>query len=682
MSVRPSIAIPFTVLLAVACPAVQAQTARRDDVPVRPIALTSEGTEIGTEYNYYGETIKRTNGGRIRYSNNYFQEYVQGRVEGYVYHPRFVSFQTQLKLGLSQQRLRRENGGVETSDSNDELLGYDLRADILRDHPVSATVAATREERMLMGLFVDRYQVKTESQRGTLRWTTRDMQMDATGSHTETEEFGAVSQSKTVSDMFAYGLHHQVGRRMRTDLRYTLQEYNRDFRAETSAGDVENESDLQTQLLDVNNRLDLTADKRASLWSNVRVHRQRNNTDLDTYFWQERLELKPTDNLRTYLMGSALRNDYTDNKIDTYRGEAGIDHELFKSLKSHLDLHGRRTDYGAVTEDRYGATARVNYRKTNPLGVFSAGYSRTLDVVDRSGGTATNGIIDESHVVTYATPTFLDNADVVDSSLVVTDGANQIVYTEGFDYEIVKQGRRTGIRALPGGLLPDNSTVLIDYRLEIDGSLKYLADDEDIHARQDFHKYLKGLSVYAQRHAMRTHRVESELDPQLLEYVDQSVGARQEWRAYALSSEYQEYRDDLGGYDQWRNQVEGNHGISRRLRWGWNAGVTTTDHITKDDKDLNDHSRYYYAGTNLNGTFARNGYWKVEARSMRETGRVDQTIHGIIARLGFDWRRLTVEGGARFEEYDVYESDRQRVQLFTSLKWRLTRSSRRGGARS
>ncbi len=678
---RTRIVLSFLFFVGGVCPAVFGEANRyKSDAPVQPIALTSHAEEIGMEYRYYGETIKRDSGGRIRYSNNYFQEYISGRLEGYVYHPRFLEFSTELKLGLAQQRLRRrDSDGESHSADNDELVGYDVRIDVLREHPVSATVTATQDERILMGLFVDRYMVRTKTQRGTVRWTTPIVQMDATLSHTDTEEFGAVSQSRTFSDVFAYNLHHQLGRRIRTDVRYTYQDFERRFRADTTTGDVRNESQIVSQTLNLDNRIDLTEDRRATLHSNFRVHDQKNNTDLRTYYWQERLKLEHTPNLSSYATGSFLRNEYPTSKIDTYRGEIGADHQLYESLKTHLDIHGRRTDYGRVKEDRYGVTARLNYRKKTLAGVLSAGYARTLDRVVRTGVAASEEVFDESHIVHLAITEFLDQPDVVTGTVVVTDINNLITYTEGFDYEIIRQGQRTGLRVLPGGLLADGDTVLVDYRIELDGSLRYFADDEDYHIRHDFTRYLPGLSLYARRHESKARSVKSEIDPRLLEYIDQSVGLRQEWRAYAFTTEYQEYRDDLGGFDQWRTQLEGNHPISRALHVGWNAGYTQTDYKADDVTDFADRSRYYFAGANVGGSFARSGYWKVEGRTIHETGRIDQVVHGITARAGYDWRRLSLEGGARFEQYDVFESQRDRMQVFVALKWRLSKILRPRG---
>lgn len=677
MPLGPRICSSVFLMLALAWSSASAEADRyRVDYPVRTAALTSLGAELGMNYHYYGETYHRTGDGRIRYSNNYLREYIAGTSEGYVYHPRFMTFSTELKLGLSQQWLRRdENGNTGSTDSEDELIGYNVRADFLREHPLSATVEADREEHVLMGLFIDRYIALTESQRATVRWNERDLQMSATASHTETSEIGAVSESETTTNAFNTYLHHRLGRRIGTDIRYNIRSTDRYFESDSPTGSFEGETEIDTQTAVIDNSIDLTADKRARLRSTFRFHDQSNNQDFRSCYWQERLELEHTPNLHSYIMGSALRTEHETRTIDTLRGEIGADHQLYQSLRSHLDFHVRQVDYGRVVDDRYGGTARFNYRKTTPLGILSAGYAHTLDQSERSGSVATLSVFDEPLVLNSVTPVYLENPDVLRATLNVTDPTNTIAYTEGIDYEVVEQGRRTGLRILLGGALNDGDTVLVDYQIEVDGGLRYLSSNESIYVRHDFDKLVEGLSLYARHQRLDVYNVETETGQALNEYVDRSIGLRQEFGDHAVSTEYQDYRDDLGGFNQWRSQIEGNYRVNGQLRAGWNAGYTRTGYDTRDVADVEDWSRYYFAGAHLDGTIARDGYWRLEGRSQRETGRTDQTVYGVLAKMGFDWRRLSLEGGARYEQYDIFESQRDRTQLYLGLRWRLRHDS-------
>lgn len=366
--------------LAVASGARAQDDRHRVEVPVRTLAVTSTREEVGIEYNYYGETIRQTDGGRIRYTNHYLQEYVQGRANGYVYHARFATFSSMLKFGMAQQWLRRTSpDDSDRLNDNDELIGYDFKVDLLPEHDISGTLEARRDERILMGLFVDRFRVETESQRGSVRWRGDTWRMDATAAHTETEEFGAVSQSNTTSDSLVYNAHHSPGPRLRTDLRYALQSYDRRFRGEGFGGSFDSESSVDSQTATLSNRYDFTNDRRISLRSTLRYHQQDSDSDLRSYYWQERLDWQHTPNLSSYVTANALRNEFESGETDTLRGEAGLDHQLYRSLRSHVDIHARHTDFGGVTENRVGPTARFDYRKETGAGVFSAGYARTLD---------------------------------------------------------------------------------------------------------------------------------------------------------------------------------------------------------------------------------------------------------------------------------------------------------------
>ena len=72
--------------------------------------------------------------------------------------------------------------------------------------------------------------------------------------------------------------------------------------------------------------------------------------------------------------------------VHSYRVESGLDHQLFQSLTSHVDVHWRTTEFASATDSEYGVTGRLGYRKTTPWGFLTTGYAVTADRIDRSGG--------------------------------------------------------------------------------------------------------------------------------------------------------------------------------------------------------------------------------------------------------------------------------------------------------
>lgn len=668
-----ALSLAVTVIVALASPAV-AQRRRRDGAryyPVAPLRILETGGEIGFQYDYFSERESQDGGNQSRLTNHYFQEYVLGRTRGYVYHPRMMDFRAEAKLGLMQQLIARsgypDSAGPESEANNGTITGYDLYAYFLKEHPVSFTAFANREQEPVLELFNDRYMVMRESQGGSVRWKNRVVPMSLAVTRTQGTEWGGDSVSHSQTDTVEYTARHQVANWMRTELRYRYQEYSQRFRADTPLLSLDRKTDLDSHTADLVNTLYLTSDKRSHLTSTLRYFKQRGTQDLETFNWRERLQLQHTKNFRTYYMANYQRTNLPGAYIHSYRGEVGADHRLYKSLRTHLDVHGRRTQYVGLREDVVGATGRVDYRKRTGAGVLTAGYSRTLDRFERTGGTGSQPVLDEPITLEFGTVQYLENANINPASVIVTDPANEVTYVEGFDYQIVQSGDRVGIELLPGGLLSEGDTVLVDYQYEYDSDFDYISDDQMFHIRHDFQKLIKGLSLYYRWHDLATHQLPDDRDLRILEYTDQVAGMKYRfWKKVEWTEEYREYNSLHTNYRQIRSQLDGSHRLSPRLRWGWNMGMLNTEYVEGIPGDGTD-ADYLFAGTRFTGSILRNGYWSVEGRAQEETGLTERTLFGALAKLGFRWRKIRMETGAKYEHYDVYDNERDRTHVFVQV---------------
>src|SRR5690606_23566562 len=94
-----------------------------------------------------------------------------------------------------------------------------------------------------------------------------------------------------------------------------------------------------------------------------------------------------------------------------------------------------------------------------------------------------------------------------------------------------------------------------------------------------------------------------------------------------------------------------------------------TDYMENIAGTNEDIDQFLFAGTGLHGSFLRrnNGFWNVEARGSREMGRTDRNIVGVLARVGVQWRKVRLEGGARYEYFDVFDSERDRMHVFVQI---------------
>lgn len=638
--------------------------------PVQPFRILDGDGELGLNLDYISEKQSR-DGESVEFSNKSVEAYLLRRFRGYVYHPRFLDFRGSITLGWIKQIVDRSGISLydednRNLDSSTALYGYDLYLQILKEHPLSFALHADRRRDVIRQLFTDRFLMESEGYGASAHWKKQPLPMDLAVSHRKVKETGFQSYTESLIRTLEYNIRNDYGRRSHTELRYRYQDYEQRFRLNTRRIDIDNKSEYRSHDFNLLNTLYLNEALTSYLSSNIRFYKQSGTNEFDTFSWQERLFLRHAPRLRSYYMANFMRNELRNATVDSLSAEAGIEYQLFRSLDLHFDLHGRRTDYESITDTERGFTGRIGYRKETPAGLLTAGYSRTLDWIDREGEGGRRTIVNEALELRFDRTVYLDEPSVRRSSIEVTDAAGVIVYTEGFDYEIDRRGNRTGLRLLPGGLISEGDTVLVDYEVEFTSDLNYLSDDQQFNVRHDFEKYLPGLSLYYRWHDLAARGVSSRNDQSILEYTDWLTGFAYTWRWLTWREEYEVYDSNFTRYKQILSQLEGSHRISRAMQLGWNVGVLNVDY---DDDSLEDedYTKAIFAGANMHGAFRTNGYYDFEVRARDEEGILEETLFGVLAKIGWRWRKIRLEAGARYEQLDRFESERENVHVFLQL---------------
>jgi hypothetical protein len=664
------LAAPLAMLIGLICAlAPPASPAREPVAPVRNFAVTERSGEVGFEYDYLSETQQRDDADELKYTNHTMQEYLLYRVNGYVYHPRFLDYRTRFKIGLLQQSIDRA-GGLDAGDGDGKdatLWGYNIYLHFLKEHPLSLLLIASRERDAIIELFSDRQLIESERHGAILNWKKGPFPMDLSVTRNRVREWGVDSFSETTYDVLEYSIRNAWKDRMLTELRYRFLDYEQDFEASNRQVDIERSTELKSHDVSLTNTIYFDGDRAGALTSTARYFKQTGSQEFELINWQERLNLRHSATLQTYYLFNLLENRFPEtDDVRTLRGEAGVDHQLFRSLRTHFDVHGRRVTYDGSGERQYGGTLRFNYRKRTAWGHLTAGYGNTLDRIERDGISGRRPIVDESVTLNDGVTVFLGQPAIVRGSIVVASADQTVIYDETFDYEIVEVGNRIGLRLVVGGRIADGDTVLVDYSIAFTQDIEYYTDSQDFYVRHEFDKVLRGVALYYRRQQLDAYDA-PEQDMTILEFTDWAAGAEYNWRWLRVAGEIEEYRSNFSEYDQTSGRVEGCHRLRDGIRLGWHVGVIQIDYLDDDIED--DHSDAVYAGLSLDGRFdpgrhLTGGYWSVEARARDETGQIEETVLGLVAKLGLRWRRLRLEAGGRFEERERFNSTRDRAQVF------------------
>ena len=635
--------------------------------PVAPFRITEQEGEWGLQF-YYLTEQEKSGGTSVSFSNRTFEEYISYRLKGYVYHPRLLEFDASFKLGLVQQSIANSGLGdnnIPHGASNTYLDAYNIYLTILKDHPVSFSVFANHSRDPVMELFTDRVMTDTQGYGGTVNWKNRLFPMDLTFSQTRFKEWGFESSSDSTMKNLDYTVRNAIGKWMNTELHYHYQDYTQSFEVDSPQIRSKQRTNLKTQDVSLLNTIYLDADKRSYLSSNLRTFEQTGTQKLTTTYVQERLNLQHTRNFRTYYLLNYLQTRLQEESTTSWRGEVGLDHKLFESLTSHLDAHWRQNDFQGASEREAGPTARLGYRKRTPWGVLSMGYQRTLEQVDRAGGTS--GVLpvhQELLTLHLGVSVFLSQPAVIASSIQVRSQNGLVTYDEGFDYELVLQGNRTALRTLAGGrLAADGQIVVVDYDVAFTSNLRYLSDDQEFNINYDFARKLDGLSLYYRWHDLAARNAPQN-DLTILTFNDNLAGMTYRWRGMTWREEYEQYQSNFSNYDQLLSQIEGLREIGTKLRLGWRAGYQATRYKDHNLPPGMDHDDALFANLTMRGTIRTSGYWELGPEARKETGQLDETLYGLLGKMGLHWRKASVTLGVRAEQRQRFDDQHDHYGLF------------------
>jgi len=551
-------------------------------------------------------------------------------LNGAIYHPNLLEFTFRGQLGYEWEKIdsiTATNGG-----GNSVLQNYDLRLNLLKEKPYAATLTGGKSTYVREYDFFNT--VHGDSQRfgGSAGYTEGLIPFTVEANRAET-----TADSEPAPSMSRYDTVYLSARNLRrknhTEFTYGYTQYLREYTGQS----LDEGSDHSVQVHDTEV---WGADKPAVLTSRLTYHYTDNAMsimgtdplagDINTtrllssgISLQEHLEKPHSAALRSlydYSLDNYRQEDY---RTLNQRGQVGVIHQLFESLTSSADLHaGLGHSSGSESSwdnTYYGLGLGENYAKRlGQWGQLHMGFQGTFDRQDNqtTGGNRTIPVFQERHTLTDGVVTFLNLAQADPASIRVTDAAGLITYREFFDYEVIPQGDLVEIKRITGGIIPNGSTVLVDYRVSTDGSAKGELLTDTFHIRLDLFQGL--LSLYS-RLTQNKNFGDSWQNAQ--DSLDKVAGLELSALDCSAMAEYEVYESDQTAYNATRLAQS----VSLPLdSWG-HMGLTASENWT------------YFPNTDQH----RNTFQLIARYSIQLSSTVD----------------FSIEGGQRIERGDTDDRD-------------------------
>jgi len=219
------------------------------------------------------------------------------------------------------------------------------------------------------------------------------------------------------------------------------------------------------------------AEKNVRFNQNIRLLKQDTQTarlvEIETLSYSGNLRWDHSDRANSFADYAYVDQDRTDSWTRSQNFNAGSQYRFRNGLQVGGNGRFSANDDPGFRRDRAGGRINAQYGLDLPVGRLSLSGSVGMDRTDQRASRDTASIFEEPHELTGVTRVPLNEAFVVDGSVVVTNETRTQTYIEEFDYRLVTIGSTTTIERIATGNIFDGERVLVSYDYEIGGTAEY-----------------------------------------------------------------------------------------------------------------------------------------------------------------------------------------------------------------
>lgn len=471
--------------------------------------------EFGGEYSR--ETTE-TEEEKSRFQNIGFDERLNLRNRGFIFHPALFSFSSGLTLGLVQDRSSVQGEGSSTLG---RALGHSFAGDLFGQKPyrlfLFTNQGANRITRdfgrsdifsenlgatlyLKYSPFPSRLGYRREKFEDRFRslglLTKRGEEKDTIFYSGDREwDFSSLDidyEMDQVKDLFQASLDHTVHR---ADGRYRLEfgsELNKVF---TSSLNVNARSgQFSFSSLSAGQGLTIEhSDRLATGYQYVFNQGSALATRTSSHLGKISVNYIPLDSLTTAFGLTGGTSSLPQGKQETVNFNSNVSHRLYESLTTSFVLRANLAVLPDGEQKSYGQTLGLAYTKKIPGGVrLAAGIGLGYEINDSRFEDAERFVFQERLVASFGAPLMLAQSNVLADTVLVTDLSGTTVFQPGTDYILSPFGEFTEIIVLPTGFIADGQTLLVSYRHQFSPSAKF----STLSWRHNLSLDYKGINAY------------------------------------------------------------------------------------------------------------------------------------------------------------------------------------------
>ncbi len=406
-----------------------------------------------------------------------------------------------------------------------------------------------------------------------------------------------------------------------------------------------------SDIIDFVNRLDFDKKQKYSLNTMISNVSQYGNLNWKRFQAFEFLNLSLPSNFSLLSNYQYSRIKQPQYSIDQQGISVGLEHRLYKSLRSHLNYEFNQIKHSLYRESNTKYGVELEYSKKIPMGQFYATYKYDKLHKDYLSSPSNINVIGESYSLSDNGIVLLHLPDINITSVVVKDTTGTIIYLNNIDYLLIPVGKYVEIRRIPGGSIANNATVLIDYVAIQPGSYNY---DANSHILKTGFYLFKNLLSISYRFSTQNYSNQEQTEYVTLNHYTQNIiGGRLDFKIVNLGAEYESYQSNIIPYKMTRYYFNFLKNFGRKVNCIFNTNFQSYEMLNETDAR---YQSYFDASGKIIYNLFQHTKLNVDVTYRKQTGRkIDLELFTTKAEIISKLNKLNLILGAELYKRNYVE---------------------------
>lgn len=486
-------------------------------------------------------------------SNTIKTSFLSGKLnlnlQSYVFHPKFLTLTTDIIYQPGKRRVNQLISFDHSETVTQKNIG--LGASFFKDKPLNFNVFTRSIENYSNLEYLGHFKMKGSEWGGSFRYYNNilPLEMNYSNQHLTQNEM-------PLGRNFTFKQSTLTGKTTQSFTDYDKQNLNISYKNYLRQDNNKTPRESEITELRFNSNILLGHEKKYKVLSAI-TNYNRTGYGLNRRLWiNEQVSIILNKNFDFLSNINYTKSQQSNQQSSIYGISSSLNHQLYSSLRTNLNFYFSKVDHSVYTQTNRNIGGSLTYQKKIPIGKILLSYNYNLLHRNHKSTPNVFEVKNETYVLVDGQVILLNQSEIDITSVVVKDETATLIYQLDVDYILIERNGFLEIQRIPGGLIPNNATVYIDYTTTSINSYIYDVANKSFSANIFLFNNL--FQLYYNRFTNRYLNI-SMLIPNSLtlnSILRQSYGGRFIYDFVTIGIEFENYQSNIVPYKSTRYFVQ------------------------------------------------------------------------------------------------------------------------------